>query len=136
MTLNDLPTLNASLNAVAAVLLTIGWLAIRRKHVARHRAAMVGALIVSTLFLGSYLVYHAHAGSRPYQGTGPLRFVYFVILVSHIVLAAAIVPMVLMTVARAAKGHFDRHARLARVTLPLWIYVSITGVVIYLMLYY
>ena len=102
---------------------------------AAHRAAMLGALAVSAAFLTSYVVYHAHAGSRPFQGTGPIRAVYFTILITHVVLAAAIVPMVIVTLARALRERFHRHARLARLTLPLWLYVSVTGVLVYLMLY-
>ena len=135
MTVNDLPTLNAVLNATAAGLLVLGWLQIRKGRVAAHRAAMLGALSVSAAFLTSYVVYHAHAGSRPFQGTGPIRAVYFTILITHVVLAAAIVPMVIVTLARALRERFDRHARLARWTLPLWLYVSVTGVLVYLMLY-
>jgi uncharacterized membrane protein YozB (DUF420 family) len=135
MTVNDLPTLNAVLNATAAGLLVLGWLQIRKGRVAAHRAAMLGALAVSAAFLTSYVVYHAHAGSRPFQGTGPIRAVYFTILITHVVLAAAIVPMVIVTLARALRERFDRHARLARWTLPLWLYVSVTGVLVYLMLY-
>ncbi len=96
---------------------------------------MLAAVATSALFLTSYVIYHANAGSRPFTGTGPIRAVYFVILITHIVLAAAIVPMVLMTLARALRKRFDRHAAIARWTLPLWLYVSVTGVVIYVMLY-
>lgn len=135
MTLNDLPALNATLNGTAAVLLLIGWVHIRRGRRAAHRAAMLGACAVSTLFLASYVVYHANVGSRPYGGTGLLRVVYFTVLITHIVLAAAIVPLVAVTLVRALRERFDRHARIARWTLPLWLYVSATGVVIYLMLY-
>jgi uncharacterized membrane protein YozB (DUF420 family) len=135
MNVNDLPAVNAALNATAAVLLTGGWVLIRAGRRQAHRAAMLAAVGVSALFLLSYVVYHANAGSRPYYGTGPIRAVYFAILITHIILAAAIVPMVLVTLWRALKGRFDRHASLARVTLPLWLYVSVTGVVIYWMLY-
>lgn len=135
MTLNDLPALNATLNGTAAVLLLIGWVHIRRGRRAAHRAAMLAACAVSTLFLASYVVYHANVGSRPYGGTGLLRVVYFTVLITHIVLAAAIVPLVAVTLVRALRERFDRHARIARWTLPLWLYVSATGVVIYLMLY-
>jgi uncharacterized membrane protein YozB (DUF420 family) len=135
MNVSDLPAVNATLNATAAVLLTAGWVLIRAGRRQAHRAAMLAAVGVSALFLLSYVVYHANAGSRPYQGTGPIRAVYFAILITHIILAAAIVPMVLVTLWRALKGRFDHHARLARVTLPLWFYVSVTGVIIYAMLY-
>ena len=135
MTVSDLPALNASLNGVATVFLLAGYYFIRRGKIAAHRASMLAAVSASALFLTSYVVYHANAGSRPFTGIGPVRAVYFFILFSHIVLAAAIVPMVLLTLSRALKQRFDRHARIARRTLPLWIYVSVTGVVIYLMLY-
>lgn len=135
MTVADLPALNASLNTLATLFLLAGYVCIRRKQVAAHRACMVGALVMSALFLTSYVIYHANVGSRPFTGTGAIRLVYFVILISHVVLAIAIVPLVLMTVSRALAGRFDRHRRIARITWPLWIYVSITGVVVYLMLY-
>ena len=135
MTISDLPALNATLNGIATVLLLAGWGLIKAGRRTAHRTAMVAALTTSAAFLTSYVIYHANAGSKAYTGTGPVRLVYFAILVTHIILAAAIVPMVLMTVARAFKGHFARHRSLARWTLPLWLYVSVTGVVIYLMLY-
>jgi putative membrane protein len=112
-----------------------GWRAIRRRDERRHRAFMIAALTCSALFLVSYLVYHSFAGSRPYGGTGVLRAVYFFVLITHVVLAAAIVPLVLVTVTRAWRGQFARHRAIARWTLPLWLYVSVTGVVVYLMLY-
>lgn len=130
-----LPLVNACLNATAAALLGLGFLFIRRKRVGMHRACMLAALVVSFLFLGSYVTYHALAGSRPFPGRGWIRAVYFPILISHVVLAAAIVPLVLVTVSRALHGHFALHRRLARWTLPLWLYVSVTGVVVYWMLY-
>jgi putative membrane protein len=133
--LGALPTLNALLNGTSAVLLTVGWLAIRRRRIALHRACMLGAFCVSALFLVSYVVYHALAGSRPFTGQGWIRPLYFVVLISHVVLAAAMVPFVLTTLYRALGADFARHVRLARVTLPVWIYVSVTGVVVYLMLY-
>jgi len=132
---SDLPTVNATLNGVATVFLSLGWLFIRRGEIARHRACMIGALAASALFLTSYLVYHYHIGSRPFTGTGPIRAVYFTILITHVVLAAAIVPLVLMTVTRALREQFAGHAAIARWTLPLWLYVSVTGVIVYLMLY-
>jgi uncharacterized membrane protein YozB (DUF420 family) len=135
VTIADLPTLNATLNATAAVLLAIGWVLIRRRRVRAHRAVMLAAFGVSTLFLISYVIYHANAGSRPFPGQGAIRGVYFFILITHIVLAAAIVPMALLTLSRGLREQFDRHVPLARWTLPIWLYVSITGVVVYLMLY-
>ena len=130
-----LPTLNATLNALAAVFLAAGYIFIRQRKIPLHRASMLAAFATSTLFLLSYTVYHAQAGSKPYPGTGPLRVVYFAVLISHVVLAAAVLPLALTTLARAWRGRFALHARLARWTLPIWIYVSVTGVVVYLMLY-
>jgi putative membrane protein len=131
-----LPTLNAFLNGSSAVLLAAGWVFIRRRRIAAHRACMLGAFCVSVLFLVSYVTYHALAGSRPFTGQGWVRWLYFPILISHIVLAAAMVPFVLTTLYRALGGEFARHARLARLTLPVWLYVSVTGVVVYWMLYH
>ena len=135
MTLTDLPALNATLNATSAVLLTIGYVFIRRGHIRRHRAMMISACIVSTLFLISYVIYHANVGSKPFHGRGPIRIVYFTILLTHVVLAAAIVPLVLVTLLRGLRSRFDAHVRIARWTFPLWLYVSVTGVIVYLMLY-
>jgi putative membrane protein len=130
-----LPLLNACLNATSAALLTAGWFFIRRKRVTAHKTCMVSALAVSSLFLVSYVTYHSLAGSRPFAGTGWIRLVYFPMLVTHIVLAAAIVPLALTTVYRALQGSFARHVRIARWTLPIWLYVSVTGVLVYWMLY-
>jgi putative membrane protein len=132
----DLPALNATLNAIAAVLLVIGYVEIRRGRVRQHRRAMLGAFAVSALFLASYLTYHANAGSRPFPGSGPIRAVYFAILITHIVLAAAILPLAIVTLSLGLRARFDRHVPLARWTLPIWLYVSITGVLVYLMLYH
>jgi uncharacterized membrane protein YozB (DUF420 family) len=131
----DLPTLNAALNATTAVLLLTGWWLVRRGQKQAHRAAMLAAVATSALFLVSYLVYHFEVGSVRFRGQGAVRAVYLAILASHTVLAAAIVPLVLVTLARALRGRFDAHRRLARVTLPLWLWVSVTGVVVYWMLY-
>ena len=131
-----LPLLNACLNATSAALLTVGYLFIRGKHVAAHRACMVSALVASILFLVSYVAYHSLAGSRPFGGRGWVRLVYFPLLTSHVVLAAVIVPLALTTVYRALGGDFARHVRIARWTLPLWLYVSVTGVLVYWMLYH
>jgi putative membrane protein len=131
-----LPALNAFLNGSSAVLLGAGFVWIRRRNVAAHRACMLSAFGASTLFLVSYVVYHARAGSVPFAGQGLVRPVYFALLLSHIVLAAAIVPLALTTIHRAWTERFDRHRRLARWTLPIWLYVSVTGVVIYVMLYH
>ena len=136
MSIADLPALNAGLNSLATVLLLAGYRNIRRRRVAAHRACMVTAFCVSTLFLASYLTYHAQVGSVPFQRQGWIRPVYFTILLTHIVLAGAIVPLTLITLCRAWRQRFDRHRRIARWTLPLWLYVSVTGVVIYVMLYW
>jgi putative membrane protein len=131
-----LPALNAILNGTSAGLLAAGWVAIRQRRIAVHRACMLAAFCVSVLFLVSYVVYHALAGSRPFTGQGWVRWLYFPVLVSHIVLAAAMVPFVLTTLYRALSADFARHARLARLTLPVWLYVAVTGVVVYWMLYH
>lgn len=135
MDVRDLPALNALLNTTAAVLLVAGYRFIRQGRREAHRRAMTAALIVSALFLTSYLVYHAQVGSVKFQKTGWIRPVYFTILISHTVLAACVAPMALVTVWRAWKGRLEKHRRLARITLPLWLYVSVTGVLVYLMLY-
>jgi uncharacterized membrane protein YozB (DUF420 family) len=131
----DLPSLNAALNSLAAILLLAGYRHIRRRNVPAHRACMTAAFAASTCFLISYLVYHAQVGSVPFQRQGWIRPVYFTILLTHIVLAAAILPLALITLYRAWRERFDRHRRIARWTLPLWLYVSVTGVIIYVMLY-
>jgi putative membrane protein len=123
------------LNGVAGCFLAAGYVFMRRKRIAAHRACMIAAFTASSLFLTSYLIYHAHVGSRPFPGHGPVRLLYFVILISHIILAAAIVPMALITLRRGLRLDVDRHRRIARWTWPLWMYVSVTGVVIYFMLY-
>ena len=129
------PSINAALNATCALLLLAGLACIKRKRVAAHRACMVGACAVSALFLASYLWYHAHHGSEPYRGTGAIRTVYFAVLISHTVLAASVPFLAGFTLARALRGNFPRHVRIARWTLPIWLYVSVTGVVVYAMLY-
>jgi len=135
MTVQDLPALNASLNALATVCLVTGWVLIRQKKREAHRLCMLTAFAVSTAFLASYLVYHFNVGSVPFQKQGPIRTVYLMILFTHIVLAIVIVPLIFMTLSRALSARFDRHRRIARWTLPLWLYVSVTGVVVYVMLY-
>jgi uncharacterized membrane protein YozB (DUF420 family) len=135
MTVQALPTLNALLNGTAAVLLSWGYVMIRRRRVAAHRAGMIAAFLTSTAFLISYVVYHAQAGSKLFTGQGPIRAVYFTVLITHVILAAVIVPLAVVTLARALGGRFALHRRIARWTLPLWLYVSVTGVAIYLMLY-
>ena len=135
MTLRDLPALNAALNALSAVLLLVGWLLIRAGRREAHKRVMIAALVTSTVFLSSYLVYHAQVGSVRFQGQGPVRTLYFAILISHTLLAVTVVPLALVTLVRALQARFDRHRRIARVALPVWGYVSVTGVVVYWMLY-
>ena len=130
-----LPHLNACLNASSAVLLFAGYSFIRKGNVAAHRACQISALIVSSLFLVSYLTYHYYHGTTRFQGTGLSRPIYFTVLTSHTILAIVIVPLIAITFYRAVKMDFARHRKIARITLPLWFYVSVTGVVVYLMLY-
>lgn len=133
--LSSLAGVNAALNSASALLLAAGFLFIRGGRVAAHRCCMLAALATSTLFLISYLIYHYHVGSVPFAGHGWTRKIYFAVLVSHTILAVAIVPLVLVTLTRALRAKFDKHKRIARWTLPLWFYVSVTGVVVYWMLY-
>ncbi len=130
------PALNAALNGAAAILLLSGYTFIRQRKVLAHRVCMVAAFCTSTVFLISYVLYHARVGSVPFHGQGWIRPVYFFILITHIVLAASIVPLALVTLSRALREQFDRHKRIARWTLPVWLYVSVTGVVIYFLLYH
>src|SRR5215813_6226531 len=129
------PAINATLNAGSALLLITARVLIARKNIPAHRAVMLTAFGTSSLFLVSYLYYHAHVGSVHFRGTGWSRPIYFTILTTHTILAAVIVPMILITLVRALRERFDRHRAIARWTFPLWLYVSVTGVVIYLMLY-
>ncbi|MGE5303714.1 MAG: DUF420 domain-containing protein [Alphaproteobacteria bacterium] len=131
-----LPTLNAALNSLSAVLLVIGFLYIRFNNRRAHKTFMLAALACSTLFLVSYLVYHYQVGSVPFKGQGWIRPLYFSILLSHTILAAVVVPLVLITVTRGLRERFDAHRRIARWTFPVWLYVSVTGVVVYWMLYW
>ena len=135
MTVTDLPGLNATLNAISTVLLVTGYVFIRRGDRRKHKACMIAALTTSAMFLTSYVIYHAQVGSVPFKGTGWIRTLYFAVLIPHVILAAAIVPPVLITVSRALSAKYDKHRRIARWTLPLWLYVSITGVIVYVMLY-
>ena len=135
MTLRDLPTLNAALNAAAATLLVAGWLLVRSGRREAHRRVMLGALTCSALFLASYLVYHFEVGSVRFPGTGTARTAYLAILLTHTVLAAILPVLVAITVVRALRSRFAQHRRIARWTLPIWLYVSVTGVVVYWMLY-
>ncbi len=132
MQISDLPAVNAALNGLVAIFLTTDYVLIRREL---HKRCMLAALTTSALFLVSYVVYHANTGSRPFPGQGVIRVVYFAILVTHVVLAVVILPLALTTAARGLSAQYNRHVWLARWTLPLWLYVSVTAVVIYLMLY-
>lgn len=135
MEVTDLPRLNAALNLTSAVLLFVGWRLIRAGRREAHRACMIAALCTSALFLASYLVYHFQVGSVRYTGQGPLRTLYFAILLSHTILAVVNVPLVIVTATRALRERFPAHKQVARWALPIWFYVSVTGVVIYVMLY-
>ena len=133
--IRDMPAINASLNALSAVLLTAGYLFIRRRRITAHKACMISAFVASTLFLACYLVYHFKAGHVKFQGEGFVRGLYLAILLSHVVLAVTVLPLSLTTLVFAFRERFDRHKRIARCTLPIWLYVSVTGVVVYWMLY-
>lgn len=135
MSFHDLSTVNAILNGTAAVLLTVGYILIRRRRIETHRKVMWAAFTVSVVFLISYLVYHYQVGSVRFQKTGLIRTVYLSILLTHTVLAAAVPPLAILTLRRGVRQDFPRHRRIARWTLPIWLYVSVTGVVVYLMLY-
>ena len=136
MQISDLPAVNASLNALSAVLLTVGYIQIRRGNMRLHKRCMLSALATSTAFLACYVWYHwSIGGSKPFTGEGALRILYFAILIPHVVLAMTILPLALVTTSRALRSQFDRHRRIARWTLPIWLYVSVTGVLVYLMLY-
>lgn len=133
--ISDLPLLNATLNALAGILLVSAYVMIRKGNVVRHRALMLAAFSTSVLFLISYVIYHVNIGSRAFTGTGIIRVVYFVILVTHVVLAIAVVPMAIVTLRRGLRRDDLRHKAIARWTFPIWLYVSVTGVVVYGMLY-
>lgn len=135
MNLSDLPAVNASLNALSAIFLTAGFIHIKRGRQTTHRNCMVGALICSALFLTCYVYYHLHAGRTVFSDPAWFRPIYLGILLTHTVLAVAIVPLIIITVTRAARRRFDSHKRIARWTWPMWMYVSVTGVLIYLLLY-
>ena len=138
MSVSFLPTFNAMLNATSGILIVIGFILIRRRRIAAHRACMIGAVTCSSLFLISYLVYHVGfgAGVTRFAGTGLVRTAYHTILISHTILAVTVVPFVIVTLKRALGGDFLRHRRVARWTFPIWLYVSVTGVIVYLMLYH
>jgi uncharacterized membrane protein YozB (DUF420 family) len=135
LSIATLPLVNATLNGIALILLVIGYVCIKRGRITAHRRAMISAFSTSVLFLACYVTYHLQAGSRRFPGHGPIRTLYFAILISHVVLAAVIPFLAGVTLLRGLRGQFDRHVPLARWTLPLWLYVSVTGIVVYLMLY-
>ncbi len=135
MSVHDLPALNAALNAVSAILLTLGYGMIRRRRIELHRRFMIAAFATSSLFLASYLVYHAQVGSVRFTRTGLVRPIYFTILITHVTLAAVVLPFALVTLSRGLAGRYARHRAIARWTLPLWLYVSVTGVLVYVLLY-
>jgi uncharacterized membrane protein YozB (DUF420 family) len=135
MTVRDLPAVNASLNALATILLIYGYILIRAGKREQHKRVMLSAFGVSAIFLVCYLVYHFEVGSVPYQGQGWMRTVYFTILISHVILAAAVPVLTILTLWRAFQERFDKHKRIAKITFPIWLYVSITGVLVYFMLY-
>jgi uncharacterized membrane protein YozB (DUF420 family) len=136
-----LPHVNAILNTTSGLFLIAGFIFIRRRRIKAHRASMIAAFLASTIFLVSYILYHSllayYLGQGPtkFKGEGFIRPVYFVILITHTILAIAVVPFILMTLVRALRGNFEKHRRIARWTLPVWLYVSVTGVIVYLMLY-
>jgi|SRR5690606_15530531 len=136
MTVQDLPTLNASLNAVAGVLLLIGYIVIKQGKRDLHKWIMTSALVVSAAFLTSYLIYHYHVPSKKFLGTGFIKTFYFFILIPHIILAAVMVPMILKTFWHAYRSEWDKHKKIAKITFPIWMYVSVTGVIVYFMLYH
>ena len=130
-----LPHLNAALNTIASILLIAGWRLIKRKRIAQHRRCMIAAVVTSSLFLTSYVIYHANTGSKPFPGTGVMRTVYFAVLIPHVILAALTLPPILITFARGLKRQDVRHRAIAKWTMPIWLYVSVTGVIVYVMLY-
>lgn len=136
MTIQDLPTLNASLNSISGVLLLSGYIAIKKNKRDLHRNLMISALVVSAAFLTSYLIYHFHVPSKKFPDLGWIKTVYFLILFPHIILAAVMVPMILKTFWHAYKQEWEKHKKIARITFPIWMYVSVTGVIVYMMLYH
>ncbi|MEO8259552.1 MAG: DUF420 domain-containing protein [Acidobacteriota bacterium] len=135
MSIHDLPAVNATLNAASGVLLIIGYLLIRARRIDPHRRVMIAAFATSSLFLISYLVYHAQVGSVPFTRQGFVRPLYFTILITHVTLAAAVLPLAIVTLSRGLKARYAQHRRIARWTLPIWLYVSVTGVLVYVLLY-
>jgi uncharacterized membrane protein YozB (DUF420 family) len=135
VTVHDLPAVNASLNALSGILLLTGYIMIRARRIRQHRRFMIAAFITSSVFLVCYVVYHAQVGSVPFTRQGVVRPLYFTILVTHVTLAAAVVPLALVTLSRGLKGRYPQHIRIARWTFPIWLYVSVTGVLVYVLLY-
>lgn len=135
MTVHDLPAVNATLNAISGVLLLIGFLLIRSGQRDRHRALMLAAFATSSLFLVCYVIYHAQVGSVRFTRQGVVRPIYFTILITHVTLAAAVLPMAILTLTRGLNGRFRQHRAIARWTFPIWLYVSVTGVLVYVLLY-
>ena len=135
MSVQDLPAVNAILNGISAIFLIIGYVHIRNRRIPQHRRAMIAAFATSTVFLVCYLIYHANVGAVRFSGQGAIRQVYFAVLITHAVLAATVPPLALITLVRGLRERYDRHRKIARWTLPIWLYVSVTGVIVYLMLY-
>jgi putative membrane protein len=135
MTVHDLPAVNATLNAISAVLLTVAFVLIRQRRILAHRRTMIAAFVTSSLFLVCYIVYHAQVGSVRFTRQGFVRPLYFGILITHVTLAAAVLPLAIITLSRGLKARYDRHRAIARWTLPIWLYVSVTGVLVYVLLY-
>ena len=135
ISVSQLPAVNAALNSLSAILLVSGYLFIKSRNIKVHKACMLSAFGSSVLFLVSYLVYHYQVGSVPFKGPGSIRLVYFTILLTHTILATTVVPLALITLFRAFRERFDSHRRIARWTFPIWLYVSVTGVIVYWMLY-
>lgn len=135
MTVHDLPAVNASLNALSGVLLTIGYVLIRNRRIQQHRKYMIAAFVTSSLFLISYVVYHAQVGSVRFSRQGIVRPVYYTILITHVTLAITVLPLAIITLTRGLRGRVPQHRRIARWALPIWLYVSVTGVLVYVLLY-
>ena len=135
MTVHDLPAINATLNALSGVLLLIGYILIRARRIAQHRRVMLAAFATSTVFLICYVVYHAQVGSVRFTRQGIVRPIYFTVLITHVVLAAAVLPLALVTLSHGLSARYARHRAIARWTFPIWLYVSITGVLVYVLLY-
>jgi len=135
MTLHDLPAVNATLNALSGILLIMGYVSIRARRIEWHRLCMIAAFVTSSIFLVCYVIYHAQVGSVRFTRQGFVRPLYFSILITHVTLAATVVPLAVMTLSRGLRGQYPRHRAIARWTLPVWLYVSVTGVLVYVLLY-